>query len=69
MYYYTISSFTELGLGFTQSRYPVQENVRSFALCTQIESGVIAPELMQITLMVILIGGIAEGIVHLCVCV
>ena len=55
-------------MGFTQSQYPVQESFGSFEICTQIESGVIAPELMEISLEVILIGGVAEGIGLVCAC-
>ena len=53
---------TGLEIGFTQAQYPILESVRSFELCAQIESGLIAPELMEISLDIFLpAGGTAES--------
>ena len=53
-----------LEIGFTQVQYPILENIRSFELCTQIDSGVIDPDLMEISLDIIITAGTVESIVH-----
>lgn len=48
--------FTYIGLeiGFTQTQYPILESISSLELCAQIESGLIASDLMEISLEIIL---------------
>ena len=55
--------FIGLEIGFTQTQYSVLESVGSFELCTRIESGLIAPDLMEISLEIFLTAeGTAESI-------
>ena len=56
-----LPSFVGLGIGFTQMQHPIREDVSSFKLCTQIDSGTIDPDLMDISLDIILTGGTADG--------
>ena len=46
-----------LEIGFTQTQYAILESVSSFELCAQIESGLIAPDLMDISLEIFLTAG------------
>ena len=50
--------FIGLEIGFTQTQYSVLESFGSLELCTRIESGLIAPDLMEISLDIFLT---AEG--------